>query len=272
MFNFTKKNLLISFLAILVLAFLAHLIFFSPVPKNEKAQFAVSKNKELSSKINKIVQKLFNPEIKVKVNIVETKSQNPAQTLKINQKDEFQINLETEYFVKNDKYENQFLKKVLSHELMHVLSLQKTEFQSQNLQNEVSKEAFDTLEAKCRPNYFNLYGCFASGSYLSKFYQKFWNGEMKVEYDQIQKINDKLEFNQKLNNWGQKNLKNFVSKTAFIDPEEDLAESFSVWILDLPIEKLEKVAKEKVLFFENLELKDFKKEFAASFDSEFGNI
>ena len=272
MFNFTKKNLLISFLVILVLAFLTHLIFFSPVPKSEKAQFAISKNKELSSKINKVVQKLFD-QIKITINIVETKSQNPAQTIKINQKDEFQLNLEAEYFVKNNKYETEFLKKVLSHELMHVLSLRQTEFQSQNPKNwEASKENFDIQETLCRPNYFNLYGCFTGDSYLSKFYKQFWTGEIQAEYDQIQKINDKTEFNQKLNNWGQRNLKNFVSKQAFIDPEEDLAESFSVWMLDLPIEKLQKVAKEKVLFFENLDLKDFKKEFTAIFNSEFGNI
>ncbi len=131
---------------------------------------------------------------------------------------------------------------------MHVLSLQNSQFEYLSIDNSdsINREAFDLAEANCQPNYFNSYGCFKNDSYLSTFYKRFWTGDLKSEYNKIQAITDKQDFSNALLAWGHNYETRFVSKNAFVNPEEDMAESFSVWVLGLDLSSLSDEQKQKV--------------------------
>lgn len=277
--NILKSRASLYFLFVsIILAVMALVnVFLFPSPSKHSSQkITTNRSKELSSKIENIYEKIkpVQSNIKFVIKVVDQETSSPAQTLKTFQADTFELTFENSYFVENDKFNLDFIKKVLIHEFMHVLSLQNSQFQGFNQVDfqPSNKLEYDQAQIKCEPNYFNTDGCLNQNSYLSKFYKKFWTGDLKSQYNQIQSIDNKHEFNQSLNDWGTKYKDNFVSQNAFSSPEEDLAESFSVWVLNYDTEKQTQIQKDKINFFDDYpELKLIKEKYEPTFKATFEN-
>jgi hypothetical protein len=277
--NILKSKATLFFLLVIIMLAgiaLVNVYLFPSIPKSSSQKSSNNKSKELAFKIENVYQKITpkNSNIEYTIQIDDTQNSAPAQTSKKQQANTFELTFQSRYFIENNTFNRDFIKKVLIHEFMHVLSLQNSEFKEFNQVDfqPTIKSDYDLNQSKCEPNYFNTDGCLDENSYLSKFYKKFWTGDLKSEYNQIQSIDDKQEFNQKLNDWGQKYKDSFVSQNAFSSPEEDLAESFSVWVLDYDTDKQTPTQKEKINFFDDYPvLKLIKEKFEATFVSTFEN-
>ena len=273
-----SKATLFFLLVIIMLAIIAllNVYLFPSIPKSSSPKISNNKSKELASKIENIYQKITpeNSNIEYIIQIDDNQNSTPAQTSKKQQTNAFELTFQSRYFIENNNFNQDFIKKVLIHEFMHVLSLQNNQFQEFNQLDfqPTGKSDYDLAQAKCEPNFFNTDGCLNENSYVSKFYKKFWAGDLKTEYNQIQYIDSKEEFNQKLVDWGQKYKDNFVSKNAYVNPEEDLAESFSIWVLNYDMEKQTPIQKDKIHFFDDyLELRLIKAKYKSTFDATFEN-
>ena len=189
---------------------------------------------------------------------------NPASTSKINKQDIFDLKLNSKFFIENNDLNIAFLRKVLSHELGHVMSLKNNQISKFSTvdKTKIDRGLFDKEEKECGENYYNLEGCFASSSYISSYYKKFWTGNMKTEYDNIQKVVDKTEFQNQMSVWYAKYKDQFISDIATTTPEEDMAESFSLWVIGYDETKLSDIQKTKIKFFDQFsELVQIKQKF-----------
>ena len=66
--------------------------------------------------------------------------------------------------------------------------------------------------------------------------------------------------------WGEKYKDKFLSKLAYTNIEEDISESFSLWILDSKIDGINQIQKDKIQFFDKFEeLKKFKSNFNSKY-------
>jgi hypothetical protein len=276
MFKSIIYKIIFAILVLLLTGFVLIEVFLIPqFPKSDQSRliYDTSKNGDLASRVDKVVQKtLANYATTAIVYVVEDQTDTPGQTEKTSSDNDFKITLQSAYFVKNNSYDTVFLKKVLIHELMHVISLQNSQVAIANPTtfDPSDHQAFDNAELRCIPDYFNTQGCFKSDSYLSAFYKQFWTGELRQEYDNIQTITDKVGFSRELSQWGDRYQTSFVSQNAFVNPEEDLAESFSFWALDFDTTNLSQTQKDKIRFFDTYpELKSVKEAYLSSFDSNF---
>lgn len=248
----------ISILAIVLIPVLLvgyiNLFLLNNTEKNQKS-IDSGAPKELAGKLGRIYSTVLekNPEIKFNVN-VELEGKNPAFTQVLDRENKISTTFISSFFWESgekqeiQKINKEFTKKVIIHELAHVLSLNNIQIGTKSTVNKenVNKDLFDKEEKNCLPNYYNLEGCFSENSYLSSFYKTFWNGES------LSKSSD-----------------GFVSDVAKINVEEDLAESFSLWILGYGDYKPGKIQLEKINFFEKFsELKEIKSTIKKTFITE----
>jgi hypothetical protein len=252
-----KKTILITLLTLLVsgVIFLnLGLLNKSDIKtENQPKSFVYPNGKKLGEKISKLSNLLNSVNEINSLNAIENLNETnvPIYTKKVDNQNNFEMTFDSSFFYKNETFDREFFKKVFSHEYAHVLSLQNKQIETFSTldKSNVEKNLFDLEDVKCRPNYYNLEGCFKSESYISTFYKKFWIGELKSNFDNIQKIGDKNVFQDEMLKWSVKYKENFVSNNAFLSPEEDMAESFSLWVNNTDATKLNTVQKEKILFF-----------------------
>ncbi len=112
----------------------------------------------------------------------------------------------------------------LIHEFTHILSLGKSQIDYKNFDN-------------CN-NYLISEWCLNKNSYLNKFIEKFWKDDFVAS--QQEKENDFYSWKEN----------NFVTKYAATNPWEDIAESFTYFVLKKR-PKTDTIANEKILFFYN---------------------
>jgi hypothetical protein len=180
---------------------------------------------------------------------LDDKNGEPGSTEKL-ENNSFQIILRADYFYDNEKLDTLFAKKVISHELMHVFSQQNNQIAWSATASD--RSTFDAEEARCKPSFYSLRGCFKDDSYITNFYRQFWTGEMLLEYNRTQTLVSKEKFELSMAAWKEKYKDNFISDTATIDPEEDLAESFSVFVVN-ERKSLNEKQLAKVNFFERFD-------------------
>jgi hypothetical protein len=254
--NNLKNKIIFLFLASLTLFVGGASLFYGVYQqKNDTIIYSSPRNKNFGKKIDNLLIKLINnTEIKeIKVLTSEENKNAPAKTTRLDANNHFEVELNPSFFFDEKGVENTlFEKKVLSHEFMHVLSLQNNQISSFGTINKakVERSLFDIEEAKCLPNYYNLEGCFKPESYITKFRNQFWTGNLRAENDQIQSILSQDEFQTKMQAWSNKYKDSFVSNNASLTPEEDLAESFSIWCLGYETNSLNETQKNKVKFFD----------------------
>ena len=101
---------------------------------------------------------------------------------------------------------------------------------------------------ECFPRYFAGDGCAFENSYIDDFYQQFWS-DIYYEWDELQYIVDDEEYYQKSDEFYEKYSDRFLNDYASTSLDEDVAESWTIFILeDKPIFD-DTVAEEKIRFF-----------------------
>lgn len=134
------------------------------------------------------------------------------------------------------------------HEFGHLLTLNSGQvppsvavFENPHDQNIYSQE----LNA-C-PNYFTGEGCSHPNSYINHFYQRFWS-DIYDEWNEINKIQDERDYYEKMSQFYFNYEDRFVSEYATANPVEDIAESWTYFVL-APKPTGSTIADQKVLFF-----------------------
>jgi hypothetical protein len=172
--------------------------------------------------------------------------------------------------------DEQWHKSIMIHENAHILSLGSSQsdnddpFSSTGIDDlyespytELRKIVQEKVSA-CAPNYYDdASGCMKNNSYMNKFFQKFWvdiypSFKWFFEFDD----NDKFLDHNAL--FYKKYEKQFVTEYAASNPSEDLAESFTAFVLqEKPTKSTVNFihSDQKILFFydfpELVEMRDF---------------
>lgn len=139
----------------------------------------------------------------------------------------------------------------LIHEYAHILTLNESQLNATETTVENEKE-FAAAEAACLPQYFNEDGCLKANSYLNLFQKSFW-GKIMSEWKKLRTDYqaDSEDQYAAFNSFFQKYQTSFVTDYAPTSPEEDIAESFTAFVLkDKILNELE-VRDKKINFFYN---------------------
>ena len=131
-----------------------------------------------------------------------------------------------------DTKDVQELTLTLIHEYGHVLTLNAAQI---------------TAGEQTCSTYQNQEGCALPQSYLTLFVDQFW-GELYDEWQEIDYIQDEDDYYDALDAFYAKYPDQFVSDYAATSPEEDIAESWSHFVL-YPRPDGDTIAQEKILFF-----------------------
>lgn len=252
------KNTLFVFTSIIILIvifFIAASFYFFPNDNNPSASGENTKN--IVNTVSRYYKNLDYLNINTRIVFDEDDNKTVAQTLKSYKKDEFSVKFSASY-IKNELQNEDFLKKVTSHELGHIVLMQNNQvstFLSESeINSEISLEKQIQYENSFIDSYFsNNIGCYGVNSYINLFKKTYWNGEMLTEYNKISReyTNEHNVFNEKISQWYEKYKINFISVQASQNIEEDFAESFSAYIMGYKINDAN--ISKKIEFFSNFE-------------------
>lgn len=136
----------------------------------------------------------------------------------------------------------------LIHEFGHLLTLNASQIEP-NLQvfnNPDDPDVYYEESLTC-PNYFTYEGCANPDSYMNLFVDQFW-WDIFDEWSEIDMEEDEDRYYERLDDFYYRYEDQFITDYAATSPEEDIAESFSYFILtEAPVGN--SIAEEKVLFF-----------------------
>lgn len=168
-----------------------------------------------------------------------------------------------------DSTEKTILTSTLLHEEGHLLTLNANQVDvSVTLYHHPNDQDVYQQEADACPQYFAGEGCSAPDSYINTFFQRFW----VYFYDEWQAIDaeqDSQEREERLNEFYSIYQDQFLSDYAPTSPSEDIAESFTFFVLSPKPEK-SSIANEKILFFyEYPELIDLRTKILENICAEF---
>lgn len=138
----------------------------------------------------------------------------------------------------------------LIHEFAHLMTLNSSQVPvDEELALEPdNEELYEEAAAAC-PVYFPGEGCSEPTSYINTFYERFW-ADIYEEWSEISWIEDEDEYAAAAEEFYLSREDDFVSDYAAISPEEDIAESFSTFVLK-PKPTGDTLADQKVAFFYN---------------------
>jgi hypothetical protein len=154
-------------------------------------------------------------------------------------------NLEVDIADANDTYN---LAYTLVHEFGHLLTLNPDQVPPNTavFNNPEDENIYLEAVSAC-PDYFPGEGCAEPDSYINAFYNQFWpdiHGELQ---DINLEENDDVYY-QRLDDFYVKYQDQFVNDYAATNPEEDIAETWSFFVLG-PKPNSDTIAEEKILFF-----------------------
>jgi len=136
----------------------------------------------------------------------------------------------------------------LLHEFGHLLTLGPDQVPpSDAVFNNPENNDIYLQEVSACPNYFPGEGCANPDSYINAFYSQFWT-DIHDEWNEINLEEDEDSRNEKLDSFYLKYQDRFVTGYAATSPEEDIAESWSFFVLG-PEPSGDTIADEKILFF-----------------------
>lgn len=131
----------------------------------------------------------------------------------------------------------------LIHETAHILTLNKNQVE------------YQTYEEDCQTHYISE-GCLKENSYFYQFYKEFWNKDLE---EQAQKDVEEFYYN---------NEDKFVTDYAATNPGEDIAESFTKFVLS-PKSQNNQIKDNKINFFYQFdELKEIRLQIRQNLDKD----
>ncbi|NCP16781.1 SMI1/KNR4 family protein [bacterium] len=147
-----------------------------------------------------------------------------------------------------DSSDQKALGATLLHEFGHLLTLNTSQVVTDMnvYDNPDDQQAYDQAAAAC-PQYFVAEGCSLPDSYINNFYQRFWP-DIYAQWEQINAIEDDERRDNHLYDFYRAHRDQFVTDYAVTSPEEDIAESWTFFILD-PKPAGDTIAEQKILFF-----------------------
>ena len=219
-----------------------------------------NKNQDSDMRLWTLFTNIIPKEIRIDINLFEViNDKNANLVANITNPDgdnswKLKINEANIYKANNSgKYDIDFLKRVFIHEIGHLITLNSSQVSLDSslitLDDKTKyKNMFSELEKKCNSSYFVQEGCSKIDSYINIFYNQFWLDKWS-EYSKMQQIENSQDFSKASDGFYQKYNDNFISRTAAINPEEDIAETFSYFVLnDKPNDK-SKISNQKILWF-----------------------
>lgn len=136
----------------------------------------------------------------------------------------------------------------LIHEFAHLLTLGPDQVTpSLAIFNNPDDDEVYFNEISACPYYFPGEGCARLHSYIHNFFQAFWT-DIHEEWNEINLEEDEDLYNEKLDDFYDKYKDRFVTSYAVTNPEEDIAETFTFFILS-PKPAGNTAAEKKILFF-----------------------
>ncbi len=136
----------------------------------------------------------------------------------------------------------------LIHEYAHLLTLGASQVTpSLAILNNPDDEDIYYQEASACPQYFTGKGCAQPDAYLNAFFDRFW-GDIYEEWQDVNLIKDEDAYYEALDAFYYKYEDQFVTDYAPTNPEEDIAEAFTFFVLS-PRPAGDTIAEEKMLFF-----------------------
>ena len=127
------------------------------------------------------------------------------------------------------------------HEFGHLLTLNNTQIKPTLKEEQDKDEPYLTIEGEAYEN-----------SYINLFVKRFWSGSLLNEWDHIQKkycFVEQKSCLEKLYGLYEENYTDFLTDYAAESPEEDIAESWTAFVLHEKIEEPKTVAEQKMNFF-----------------------
>lgn len=147
-----------------------------------------------------------------------------------------------------DSEDRHYLIYTIIHEVAHLLTLGPDQVRPSLLLFEYpDDDHIYYAEAGACPDYFPGEGCSLPDSYLNTFFTQFW-ADIHEEWQVINLIEEDAAYYEALNDFYYAYRDRFMTGYAATNPEEDIAESFSLFILS-PRPMGESIAEEKILFF-----------------------
>jgi len=138
------------------------------------------------------------------------------------------------------------------HEYGHILTLSSSQMRIEPSliyeEDEKFMQIFVEKEKECLPNYFAGDGCSFDGSYINAFYQEFWT-DIYPEWNEVQYIEDDEEYFEASDQFYEKYRDRFLTYYASASVDEDIAESWTIFVLEEKSSFQYSLAKEKMLFF-----------------------
>jgi hypothetical protein len=136
----------------------------------------------------------------------------------------------------------------LLHEFGHFLTLKPSQVppDSQVFYNPDDEAIYEQALAAC-PRYFTGEGCSNAGSYIDEFFTRFWSSFYE-EWQEVNKTSGEDAQRDLLDDFYNVYRDQFLTNYAATGPEEDIAESWTYFILS-PKPEPTSIANEKILFF-----------------------
>lgn len=136
----------------------------------------------------------------------------------------------------------------LIHEFGHLLTLnnEQVNINEDLFYQQDNEDLYNDAAASC-PAYFVAEGCTRSSSYINSFYERFWT-EFAEELSERESIQDEGDYQDAAYAFYQRYSDQFVTEYAATNPGEDIAESWTAFILQ-PKPTGSSIADQKTLFF-----------------------
>lgn len=139
------------------------------------------------------------------------------------------------------------------HEFGHLLTLNETQINYtppyiELEPGQTQEQALAELERSCAPQFYLQEGCSKEASTINAFYQRFWSDiiEEKKAIESIENENRYIEESEKFYS---KYQDRFVTDYAATNVGEDIAESWTAFILQPKPENPQTIAEQKIAFF-----------------------
>ncbi len=138
----------------------------------------------------------------------------------------------------------------LIHEYGHLLTLNANQVPpNMDIFNDPENEDIYNAAYEACPTYFPGEGCSRSGSYINAFFNRFW-ADRYEEWLEVDSIEDEDDYYEALDDFYASYQDEFVTDYAATNPEEDIAESWTYFVL-YPQPAGNTIAEQKILFFYN---------------------